>query len=338
VLTRLNSLRRQRQGGIDLTGLRMRMDGLSISGEDLLGALHEIHGEGGAAGADDYAFERWGFFVNGNIDWGNRDASSNEDGFDFQILGITAGADYMVTDGLVLGFALGFGSSDVDIDANGGDLNADAWTTTLYGTYYATENLYLEGSASYGWASYDQTRNIRYSLLGNPRKAKADFDGDQFALMIGGGYDLIRGRHIFDFYGRLRWIEATIDGYREQGANGLDLNIDSQDANSFRSILGAQYQTSISTAKAILVPQVWLEWSHEFEDGDDQVRGHFVNDPGRIPFALATDSLDSDFFRLGLGLGAQFAKGRTAFITYEAAIGMNDYREQSVNAGLRLAF
>lgn len=335
---RMRALRDQEAGGLDLTGLRVRMDGQSISADTLLSALDGRNGQGGGAGADTYEFERWGFFINGNIDWGNKDRSRNEDGFDFRTLGITAGIDYMLTDGLVLGFALGYGNSTVDIDANGGDLDADAWTATLYGTYYATEHLYLEGSASYGWASYDQTRNIRYSLLGDGRTAKADFDGDQLGLMIGAGYDFVRGRHIIDLYGRLRWIEATIDGYRERGANGLDLRIDSQNANSFRSILGAQYQTSISTAKAILVPQAWLEWSHEFEAGDDELSGHFVHDPARIPFALATDNLDSDFFRFGLGLGAQFANGRTAYITYEAALGMNNYREQSVNAGVRLAF
>jgi outer membrane lipase/esterase len=89
---------------------------------------------------------------------------------------------------------------------------------------------------------------------------------------------------------------------------------------------------------AVLLRQGWIEWSHEFEDGDDEVSGVFANDPNRIAFALATDRFDSDFFRVGVGLGAQFGQGRTAFISYEAAVGLNDYMEQSVNAGVRLDF
>jgi hypothetical protein len=37
-------------------------------------------------------------------------------------------------------------------------------------------------------------------------------------------------------------------------------------------------------------------------------------------------------------LGAQFGQGCTAFISYEAAMGLNDYQEHSVNAGVRLDF
>jgi len=238
----------------------------------------------------------------------------------------------------VAGFALGYGSSDVTIDSNGGDLNATAWNATLYSTYYPTDQFYLEGSASYGWGSYDQTRNIAYSLLGAPRKAKADFDGTQYALMLGAGYDITRGAYIFDVYGRLNYVSADLDGYRERGANGLDLNIRDQSSTSFRSVLGGQVTRSVSLPWAVLLPQAWAEWSHEFEAGDDKVSGSFVYDPSQIAFALATDRFDTDFFRLGVGLGAQFAKGRTAFISYETALGLSDYMEQSVNLGVRLNF
>jgi len=141
-----------------------------------------------------------------------------------------------------------------------------------------------------------------------------------------------------DLYGRLRYANVSLDDYRESGASGLDLNIRSQEATSFKSILGINYTRSISTAKAVLLPQGWLEWAHEFENGDDEVNGFFANDPNRIAFALATDQLDTDYFRLGLGLGAQFGKGRTAFASYEAAIGLNNYREQTVSLGVRLDF
>jgi outer membrane lipase/esterase len=293
---------------------------------------------GGAASADDYGFERLAFFVNGNLDWGDKDRSTNEDGFDFNVWGLTAGADYVVAEGLVLGLALGYASSDVDIDDNGGSLDVENWTLSTYGTWYAHDNIYLEGSLGYGWGSYDQTRNIRYGLLGAPRSAKSDFDGNQFNFMLGAGYDITTGGNIFDLYGRLRYVSADLDSYTERGANGLDLRIRSQSTDSLQSTLGASYQTSISIERAVLVPQAWLEWTHEFEDGDDRIIGTFVNDPNQIPFILATDSFDSDFYRLGLGLGAQFAKGTTAFVSYEATLDLRDYTEHSLSAGVRMSF
>jgi len=335
---RLQALRRGVRG-IDLKNLSFNVDGQRLSGTTLAGMVEQGDASGGGASADDaYQFERLGIFVNGNVDWGDKDSTSNEEGFDFTTLGISAGVDYRFLDGLVLGAALGFGNSDANIDSNGGDLNADAWTALLYGTYYATEHFYLEGSVSYGWGSYDQTRNIDYSLLGGLRQAKADYDSTQYAFLFGAGYDFIVGSGILDTYGRLRYAEVDLDGYTEKGASGLDLDIGSQEATSFQSVLGVNYTRSISLTKVVLVPQGWIEWTHEFDSGDDDVTGVFANDPNRIPFALATDALDSNFFRVGVGLGAQFGEGRTAFVTYEAAIGMNNYTEQTANLGLRLDF
>lgn len=338
ITTRLSALRRGARG-ISLRNLTVNADRQSIDGDTIAGMTKHPDESGGGASADDtYEFERLGIFVSGNIDWGSKDRSANEDGFDFNTQGITAGVDYRFLEGWVLGLAFGYGNTDADIDANGGDIGADALSSTLYGTYYATDHFYLEGSGTYGWGSYDQTRNISYSLLGGAREAKADYNGDQYAFMFGLGYDIIRGPGILDLYGRLRYVKVDLDSYREQGASGLDLDIDSQEATSLMSILGANYTGSISLAKVVLVPQGWLEWLHEYDDGDDEVNGSFVNDPNRIPFALATDSFDTDSFRVGLGMGAQFGQGRTAFVTYEARVGLDNYTEQTANLGVRLDF
>ncbi len=338
ITTRLSALRRGARG-ISLRDLTVSMDRQGVTGSTVAGMAKQLDQNGGGASADDtYEFERLGIFVNGNIDWGSKDRSANEDGFDFNTQGITAGVDYRFLDGLVLGLAFGYGNTDANIDANGGDIGANALSSTVYGTYYATDHFYLEGSGTYGWGSYDQTRNISYLLLGGTREAKADYDGSQYALMFGAGYDFVRGPGILDLYGRLRYVNVDLDSYREKGASGLDLTIDSQSATSLMSIFGVNYTSSISLAKVVLVPQGWFEWLHEYDNGDDRVTGVFVNDPNRIPFSLATDSFDTDSFRVGMGVGAMFGQGRTAFLTYEARVGLNNYTEQSANIGVRLDF
>ena len=234
------------------------------------------------------------------------------------------------------GFAIGYGASNADLDARGGDLDGTGWSATLYGTYYATDHFYVEGSATYGWDSYDQTRNIITPVA--TRSAKTDYDGTRYSFLLGAGYDFLQGPGIIDVYGRLRYIHSDIDGYTETGAGGLNMTIEDQDATSFKSILGVQYSQSFSTAKAVLVPQVWFEWAHEFESGDDNVKGWFTSDPTQALFDLTTDSFDTDSFRFGVGLGAQFAQGRTAFISYEAVTGLRDNTEHSVTAGFRMSY
>lgn len=334
-------LRELRRGarGVSLGGLKVGLADQTFSGSLLEQGYKPGRESGGGASADeDWPFERLGLFITGDVQWGKKDNSLNEDGFDYDRLGLTAGADYRFTNGLILGGALGYTSTGVDIDADGGSLDDDSWSMSVYGTYYPTEHFYLEGSATYGWDRYDQDRNIEYSLLGGQRTANAGFDGDQYTLMFGAGYDLIHGATIFDLYGRLQYTSATLDSYREQGADGLDLIIQGQDAISVKSILGTQVSRSISTRSAVLSLQGWLQWEHEFEDGDEEVTGYFANDPNQFGFALPVDALETDLVRLGLGFGAQFGQGRTAFLSYQAALGMQDYTEQIVTAGVSLAF
>ncbi|WP_211335098.1 autotransporter domain-containing protein [Thiocapsa rosea] len=335
---RLSALRSGARG-ISLRGLSVGIGDQTIQGGLLASAIKQGVESGGAASADDaWPFERLGIFITGDVQWGSKNKTINEDGFTFDTLGLTAGADYRFTDGLILGAALGFASTKVDIDAAGGSLNGDSWSLSLYGTYYPTDNFYLEGSATYGWDTYDQDRNIAYSLLGGSRQAKANFDGSQYSLLFGAGYDLIRGGNIIDMYGRVRYTSASLDDYRERGASGLDLVIRGQDAVSFVSILGAQISRSISLQKAVLIPQGWIEWEHEFEKGDDEVQGYFAHDPNRFGFSLPTDALDTDLIRLGVGLGAQFGQGRVAFVSFQTSLGMEDYSEYNVTAGIRMEF
>lgn len=338
LVERLRELRRGARG-VSLGGLKVGLADQTFSGSMLEQAFKPGRESGGGASADeDWPFERLGLFITGDVQWGKKDQSINEDGFDYDRLGLTAGADYRFTNGLILGGALGYTSTGVDIDADGGTLDDESWSMSVYGTYYPTEHFYLEGSATYGWDRYDQDRNIEYSLLETKRTANAGFDGDQYTLMFGAGYDLIRGGTIFDLYGRLQYTSASLDSYREEGANGLDLIIQGQDAISFKSILGTQVSRSISTRSAVLSLQGWVQWEHEFEDGDEEVTGYFANDPNQFGFVLPVDALETDLVRLGLGVGAQFGQGRTAFLSYQAALGMQDYTEQIVTAGVSVAF
>ncbi len=338
LVERLRELRRGAKG-ISIGGLKVGLADQTFSGSLLERVLKRESETGGGASADeDWPFERLGIFITGDVQWGKKDKSVNEDGFDYDRLGLTAGADYRFTNGLILGTALGYSSTGVDIDADGGSLGDDSWSLSVYGTYYPTDHFYLEGSAIYGWDRYDQDRTIDYGLLGAKRTATAGFDGEQLTLLFGAGYDLIRGGTIIDMFGRVQYVSASIDSYREQGASGLDLVIQGQDAISLKSILGTQVSHSISTRSAVLSLQGWLQWEHEFEDGDEEVTGYFANDPSQFAFTLPVDALETDLVRLGLGVGAQFGQGRTGYVSYQMSLGMEDYTDQTVTAGVNFRF
>lgn len=114
--------------------------GIHINGQSLTG---------GAAGD---GFSRLGLFINGDYGTGEKDATFNENGFDFDSYGITAGIDYRFGSNFVAGLALGYSNSDVDVEQGFGSTEGEGTSFTAYGTYY-TENFYVEGSVTSG--SYD---------------------------------------------------------------------------------------------------------------------------------------------------------------------------------------
>ena len=109
---------------------------------------------------------------------------------------------------------------------------------------------------------------------------------------------------------------------------------------SLTSILGGQLSYAISTSNGIFTPQLLFEWAHEFKDDSRFITARFLYDPSStpLPFNLATDAPDRDYFNLGVGLSATFAEGKSAFIFYETNLQREDINLDTISAGLRLTF
>ncbi len=337
--TRIAALR----GGI--TGLSLRGLTVNLDGENLPIA-QILEGLGGAAGDEVLSFGRWGIFINGSYSAGDRDRTQNAAGFDTNAVSITLGADYRFQENLIGGLAFGYTSNNTDLDSNGGSLDIDAYHLSLYGTYYQDNGFYLDGIFSYGWDDYDQRRRIRYEInsIRVNQTAFADFKGHQWSASLGGGYSLSRGPWSFGPTARLEYVQTDVDGYQERMSNptadggGWAVRIQDQDVTFFHSQLGAEVAYAISTSWGVLQPSAHLEWVHEFEDGGDNVVGHFVQDTSRTQFSLPTDRNDKDYYNLRIGVSAQFAKGRSAFLYYRKLFGYSDLNAYTIGGGLRLEF
>jgi outer membrane autotransporter protein len=335
--------------GFSSNRLTVNLNGESVPAsalaQELWGKL--LAANGGAAGSDQ-ALElgRLGVFINGSISLGDKDRTDNVEGFDFTTKGITIGADYRFTDRLVAGLAAGYVTTDTDLDSNGGDLDTDGYSLSLYGTFYRDEGLYLDGILTYGRNDYDQRRRIIYNIdeVSVNQTAKSSFDGHQWSAALGGGYSFNRGALNFGPTLRLEYVKADVDGYQERMSDpeadggGWAARIGDQEAKSFTSQLGGEVSYAMSQSWGVLIPQAHFEWVHEFKDGDEVVTGFFVQDPSQTTFALDTDSPDSNYFNLRLGVSAQFAKGRSGYFYYRKLLGYDNIDVNAFSAGLRLEF
>lgn len=321
--------------GINLSGIQFQ------SGEDVIN-LDELSTDptGGNAGDN---FGPWGLFVSGVYSTGERDATGRQTGFDVDSLGLTAGIDYRLSDSLVAGFALGYTDAEADFVNNGGSQDVEGYNMTVYGTYYIN-NLYIDGSLSYGDYDYDSTRRIVYAS-NNPNVASVDStaqgstEGDQINAYVSTGYTINQGAMDYTPYFQLQYLDVEVDGYSETGGSSPELNmaVGGQSIDSLQTVLGGKAAYNSSTQWGVLIPYARADWHHEFKNDARTLAFKYVFDPLNTNYTLKTDEPDKDFFTVGLGVSTVYRSGQ-AYFDVEAPIGLNNVNNTIFTLGARFAF
>ena len=218
-------------------------------------------------------FSRLSFFANGTFTGGNKPSHQSEAGFDFKTYGATLGADYRFTDNFVLGVTFNYLSTNIDFDTSsfentpaGGGIDTQSFGFSIYGTYYVSNQFYVDGIFNFGRNHYDIDRRIIYAIPSTDRTgalipgatttvnqtAQGGTNSTQYSFSVGAGYDFyVQGFTITPFL-RLEYSRLDVDGYQESINNtangfGLALAFDGQDVESLLSGLGAQASYAIST-------------------------------------------------------------------------------------------
>lgn len=343
LFSRLSSLR-SGVGGLSVSGLNLNLDGRRVHADALLAPRR-----GGAAGDGSAAdWGRWGAFINGDLGFGEVDATDRENGLEFDGGGVTAGLDYRLNDNAVVGAALGYTTLDADFDraatVSGGKVEADGYTVAVYGSYFSG-GFYVDGIVGYGSNDYDLSRRIVIPTnsddpanQGANRTATADTESGQFALSLGAGYMIDSGALSYGPYARLSYLDGEIDAYREQGAAGLNLAVDEQDVESLVTVLGGQVAYASSQSFGVVQPYARLEWHHELRNDSQLIRAQYVFDPRDNPLVVRTDSPDRNYFLLGLGASAVFQGGVQGFASYETTLGLDDVDDHRFTLGARFEF
>ncbi len=334
--------------GINLDRLNIQRGGWTLSGQDLRYLLASAGG-GGTPSAEVEMVDLgpFGVFASGTINFGDRDETENQAGFKFNTLDLMLGADYRFSDQLILGAALSYTVIDTDIDNHGGYLDTQGYGLTLYGTYYPSEQIYVEGMVNYGRNDYDQRRNLAYQLQETEVNQQFDssYKGRQFFAELGAGYEFTRGNLTFGPDVRLSYLDVRVDNFQERAFNNdpgsaWAMVIDEQNLQSLVLSLSGRARYLIDQPWGILQPQVEFSWLHEFDDNNRTVSGRFV-EGALVPdnrFQLFADPVDKNYFRLGLGLMARFDRGPSVLIQYRTLFDYDHLEQHSISAQLRWEF
>jgi outer membrane autotransporter protein len=227
-------------------------------------------------------------------------------------------------------------------------MSGNNWGLAAYGTYYLANGMFFDGMVGYGRNDYTLHRRISYSVAGAVANQTASSDPTAYLwnVNLGAGYTAYRESWSFTPSVRVNYLQNKVDSYDETMSSpvgsavgsAMALSVASQTYTSLVSDLGLQIGKAINTKSGVILPSLRASWLHEFENDQQQVGAFFINDINRAPLFILTNQPDRDYFNVGLAVTAQFAQGRSAFISYDALLGYSGVSMNAVNAGVRFEF
>jgi len=335
---RLSQLRGGGGSGFSSAGLNARYGNGSIP-LGMLAYLNQAEDEANGIDTNNDFISPWGFFVNGSISMGEKDATGRELGFDFDTFGLTAGFDYRLDAKKVIGFALGYANFESSI-GDTAELDSTGLTYTGYGSFYITDNLYLDARISYGSPEFKQSRSIDFTL-GNrtvQRTAISNTDASQYSVSMSTGYSFYKNAWNITPNASFSYVNTTIDSFTETGAGDLGFVFDKQEIDSLVWSTGIMISKAISMKKGVLTPQFDFNYNYESKNNSQDIVARFVNAPDGQVFIVKTDSPDRSFGSVGLGLVYIAANGKQAYINYRSVLALEDFSRGTINFGMRFEF
>ncbi|MCF6290596.1 MAG: autotransporter domain-containing protein [Desulfobacterales bacterium] len=328
---RMHRMRTGQAGQFDMTDFAFNYKGTGISG-DMLKELLPGKLIGGAAGDSDLD-PRHGFFISGSLSRGDYDRSGGMDPYDFDSRNLSVGTDYRLTRALTAGVSLSFETSDTNFE----DLSEiDMKETGLYfyGMYTFAPDMYLEGTAGYGWTRYTAQRDTGLPGFG---LATSNPKGNQLNLSLEMGRDFKYEKWRIEPMAGASYTRIRIDAYTEVGAGIANLIVSDQEAHSFIGTIGGRLGYESDNPNSLFTPEIHAFWEHEFANDSRSINSAFAGAPGTV-FAVSTEEPDRDYVRIGFGLTGQLGDNTIVSVSGDTVIGYANLKEYTLSGNIKWKF
>jgi outer membrane autotransporter protein len=329
--------------GLSFAGLNLRVGDEAVPLADAAKGLRTLLGGGASADAaepDSLLDARLGLWVRGNYSFGDKQGTHADHGFDSDQWGMMGGADFRFSPRFVVGGALGYGKSEITFGArHSGGLDTDAITGSLYATMYSEGGFYADAILNYVRSSHDSERRIHFSEGGIDviADAKAAVEGTTVGSAFAFGYDWAIGGFTIAPNLGYNYLSTTIDSFREDTGQGLDLLFDAQKYASATGNAGLRISYAWKTPIGVIQPQIRGEFIREFLTGEESFGVRFANDPfDDTPRIIVQSEIpDRSYWRLAMGLAAQFKYGVSGFVEYQRLESLRYFNYADVAVGVR---
>ncbi|HTV35371.1 MAG TPA: putative Ig domain-containing protein [Xanthobacteraceae bacterium] len=270
------------------------------------------------------------FWTGGTAQFGT--TSVNGSNNQFSSGGLTFGLDGRISNALIVGAAVGYGSDHTDVGTDGTLSIAHNADAMFYASYQPFDHIFFDAIAGYGALGFNNQRfdSFSGSMFAGTR------GGSEWFGSITASTDFRTGALKVSPYLRADFMTATLQSYGEQGPSSLALTYGAVSFGSTGGVVGLRGSYDIPTSWGVLSPTGRLEFRHELDDGFNQAM--FYSDLGAGQTYVLNEAEASQNLVTGMiGLRARAGTNLFAEFEYGATAGSNSTIMQTIRAAFRYA-
>ncbi|RDS81425.1 putative Ig domain-containing protein [Dyella psychrodurans] len=272
-------------------------------------------------------------WTGGAVNFGSRDTTATASGFDFTTAGISVGVDRRISSSFAMGVGVGYGHDDTDVGHNGSRSTADSYNVAWYGSFSPSESTFIDGLVSYQWLSFDARRYV--TADGN--MVNGSRDGHQVFASLAAGYEYRNEQWLISPYGRIDDASARLDRYTEQGDAIYALSYGNEMVRTTTASLGVRMNYLIKEDYGTVMPQLRLEYGHDFQ-GSSQATMTYADLLAGPIYRAQVDPLTQNHFTIGIGVNWQLVHQWLLRLEYQNQINAGDQNDQSVLINVQKKF
>lgn len=275
------------------------------------------------------------FFVLAQGDVAENGSGADNPVFDYNLYGATAGVDWKPDYRSTLGLAFGYTYGKAKMRNGGGKVEMDDMRVTAFGSRLIGDRFYVDGGLQAGTAMFDTRRE---TVAGAATGDTDAFFAGGF-VTFGAVFTLSEdkkdgsGLYLMPNIG-LSYLHESIDGFRESGTAGLDM--DDADGDSLRARIAVALQWAFPFETWQVRLGVEAAYAHDFLGEDIDLDGRFT--AGGNAFGTTAAALPTDVFSIGPTLDVGLTERDSLWLGYELEIDTDSGVSHGFNAGYRHRF
>jgi uncharacterized protein YhjY with autotransporter beta-barrel domain len=259
------------------------------------------------------------------------------------------GADHRFGTQAVAGVALRYQGESGSIDS-GGHFSTHTPGVRAYGSWVPVEGLFIDADVGFDRRDLDTTRIVGLQVITfghggpgvisyNPPLAAAVSSAREGVASgaLQTGYDFRFGGLAIGPRVAVAVSHSVLDPYVESGDTPMTLAFDEQKRTSLRSLAGLQATQALNLRGWVLVPQLNVDYVHEYRDDQQLLTAHFAEDlrPDPTQLQFLNNPPDRDWFVFRLSAVASLPHGVSLFAAAEATSGNTYVQRYVVTLGAR---